>query len=128
MGDFLKIVGVCAVVGVPLVAVQFFCCFLKPTPLKFIPLGIDLLCWLAVSPSTGFDSPSFVWLLLQPVVVPGMISGWALYGLYMQLRAWMKESGVQTEKRRAIICSVAMMILVFVVLIALFYSYAKSLM
>ena len=128
MGDFLKIVGVCAVVGVPLVAVQFFCCFLKPTPLKFIPLGIDLLFWLAVSPSIGFDSPSFLWLLLQPVVVPSMISGWALYGLYMQLRAWMKESSTQAEKRRAIIFSVAMMILVFVALVALLYSFVTGLM
>ena len=128
MGDFLKIAGLCAVVGVPLVAAQFFCCLLKPKALKFIPLIIDLFPWALLAPGAGFKSPLFLWVLLQPFVIPSLISGWALYGLYLQMRVWMKEPGTREEKRRAVIFSVAMMILVFVVLIALFYSYVTSLM
>lgn len=128
MGDFLKIVGLCAVVGASLVAVQFFFCLLKPKALKFIPLVIDLFPWILIAPGAGFNSPLFLWVLVQPFVIPSLISGWALYGLYLQMRVWMKEPGTREEKRRAVIFSVAMMILVFVALVALLYSFVTSLM
>ena len=70
----------------PALVLQFFCCFLKPKPLKFIPLGIFGLLWLWAGQTSGWDSPYFLMTLLTVPILIGMSLGWAVYGWFLTLQ------------------------------------------
>lgn len=124
--DLLRIIGFFLLFVAPIVAVQFFCCFLKPVALKFIPLGIDLLLW-PVLRIAGFEGLWFLWLMVQVLVVSGIGGGWALYGLLMQWRSWKKEPATRAETRWEFIFLIAMVILVLAGLLSIANAYVQSL-
>lgn len=87
--------------GAPALVLQFFCCFLKPKLLKFIPFGIFGLLWLWAGQTSGWDSPYFLMTLLTVPILIGIGLGWALYGLSVVLRKRAKGSGTLAQRESA---------------------------
>ena len=98
MGEFLVLT---LLGGAPALVLQFFCCFLKPKLLKFIPFGIFGLLWLWAGQTSGWDSPYFLMTLLTVPILIGMSLGWAVYGWFLALRKRVNGPGTPEQKELA---------------------------